>query len=395
MKFFLILGLIFASLFAQASEINVTLNFNNLLLTSQDSGAALIDLTKEIAKQSPKTDITGLRIRSVSINGKPQFLGATLILLVAGQAIDSITLESADKQPALLKTEIPNTPTPWILGLRGQMSFQQITLTLDKQTSNEPLKPITVEPPPAPPAPTDPNLPNPPLPTTSVTGDFAAGERVIAVSSTSGVIDYANIVSFEANNTYTINYLGGTYGGWGRSQLAKITGCNGKLCVSQTLYRHNESIMVIGLLPGDRFVLEKTFTRERFVLGKNDLMASIKPGVPVQTPHGRLGIGQKVLYVGQDNSVTAAEVSRITSEKNIDIKINGHLLNITSPQALAVTNGCTANGFCIGDIVYASSSDGQDYQVTVAGIQSNDFIVVYFEGKDGMVGNWPTDSLSK
>lgn len=374
-----------------AAESTVTLNFKNITLTSQDSGAAMIDLTNEIRKQSPQTNISGLRIKSAVITGQPSFLGATVVLLVSGQAIDSQTADSS-VQTLNLSTNLPNTPAPWVLAVRGQMSLQQVKLTLDAQLSDAPLQssPVTQQPNPTDSQPTAPVSKSP----------FAVGEKVIAVSSSSGIIDYVTFAGADGNGFYTVTYQGTNYDGWSLDQLAKTSGCSANICVGKHVNYRGQDLTVIGLLSNGDFVMDNSFKEEKTVLTKEDLAsADSLPGVviptPMPAPRSRFHVGENIYYVDNGNRVASVTVNRIRSDGSVDIEMNDRLYTIKNTAQLGQKRACAGNSFCTGDQVTAISRDGRGYRATIMGVQSDRMVIVSFAGQNGLVGNWPVSYLRR
>jgi hypothetical protein len=410
---------------ALAAESVITLNFKSPMLTSQESGAAMVDLSGEIKKQSAATKLAGQRIKSVEVDGQASFMGATVMLLISNQAVDSQSVDAGTTAPIILNSSYPRSPGAWALGIRGQMTLTQIKITIDDEDLKAPILPLdplvrndpnaqggsggqaTIDNGPAvvvvPTAPVQPGQ-------QSVNSDFDIGETVIAVSSTSGLIDYVTIVS-DDGGSYTISYDGRDIPEWTRNQLAKTTGCNADLCVGATMNRLGDNLTIVGLLTGDNFVVQKS-NQKYLVVNRSNLAiqparptpARPAPAQPVPPPprpagptrSGRYQVGQKAYLVLDAQHVYTTTINAIRPNGSVDLLMqDGTSRNITRSDQIAVIYGCAADGTCVGDQIQTVAGNGRYYSGRVVGIQSNDFAVLTLQGLSGLVGYWPIQSLEK
>lgn len=403
---------------ARAAETAITLNFNRVMVSSTEKSAAMIDLTGEIKRQSPATKLAGQRIKSVEVDGEASFLGATVILMVSGQAVDSMSEEAGAQEAMILKSAFPKTPGPWMLGIRGQFALQRVVITIDNDDTSAPAVPLdpmvrndvntqvasenqaVIDNGPAVVFPATPAQPG----QQSVNADFAPGESLIAVSDGSGLIDYVIFVGQDGPDSYTVDYEGSYIPTWSRKQLAKTSGCSGDLCVGTKMNRLGDNITIVGLLPGDRFVVQKS--NEKFLvvnrvnLAAKPTPAAALPAAPVKpaTPYrvGRYQTGQKAYYVPSAQNVVATTIQGIQPNGSVDLKLpNGTVRNVSRSEQIAVIYGCNRDGFCVGDQVQTVSGNGRLYYGRIVAIQSNDFAVLTLQGMNGLVGFWPFQSLEK
>ncbi len=218
------------SIFAAASiamaEQSVTLNFSNLNLSSQENSAAQLDISKELQKQAPNTNVAGQRLKSIKLTGSSSGLGATLILLASGKAVDSQTIQS-ENADSVLASNVGITPGPWALAVRGQIFVQQIIVTLDTQGTtsddfnfnNSKLvqKAIPVEQP----------------------GEFSSGQPVLYVSN-DGKIFAGTVNGFYPDGSVGVVIQGRQSKVIDHSQIAIRSGCSssreiGDFCVGDSV----------------------------------------------------------------------------------------------------------------------------------------------------------------
>ena len=430
MKTFIFAATFLASLLvaenvAFAAESTITLNFKSVMLTSQENGAAMIDLSGEIKKQAASTKLAGQRIKSVEVDGQASFLGATVILLISNQAVDSMSVDAGTTTPLILNSAYPRSPGAWALGIRGQMSVSQIKITIDDEDTKAPIVPLD------PLVRNDPNTQTgsgsqttidngpavvvvPTTPTTdqqTVNQDLLPGETVIAVSSSSGMIDYVTIVS-DDGGSYTVDYGGREIPEWTRDQLAKTTGCNGDLCVGNVLNRLGDTLTIVGILPGDKFVMQKS-NQKYLVVNRSNLAATpprpttpatpapVKPAPPAPRPAGptrvgRYQVGQRAYLVLDAQHVYSATINAIRPNGSVDLAMaDGSSRNVTRADQIAVISGCNSDGLCVGDQIQTVAGNGRYYSGRIIGMQSNDYAVLSIQGMNGMVGYWPFQSLEK
>lgn len=130
----IILLFLFVAQVSRAENTVVTLNFKNTSLSSQENQAAVVDLQQEIRRQSSGTNLNGLRLSQVQVIGSSAVLGATVALVIADEALDSQTIESAVSQTVSLQSDVGNTQGSWLLGIRGQLNLEKVVLTLDSSS---------------------------------------------------------------------------------------------------------------------------------------------------------------------------------------------------------------------------------------------------------------------
>jgi hypothetical protein len=226
------------------------------------------------------------------------------------------------------------------------------------------------------------------------------GEKVIAVSSSSGIIDYVTFAGADGNGFYTVTYQGTNYDGWSLDQLAKTSGCSANICVGKHVNYRGQDLTVIGLLSNGDFVMDNSFKEEKTVLTKEDLTsADSLPGVviptPMPAPRSRFHVGENIYYVDNGNRVASVTVNRIRSDGSVDIEMNDRLYTIKNTAQLGQKRACAGNSFCTGDQVTAISRDGRGYRATIMGVQSDRMVIVSFAGQNGLVGNWPVSYLRR
>lgn len=382
-------SLFFATLltaaFASAAT-TVTLPARRVAMPADGATPAMINLSTELAKQNVGTTDQSGRLLQIDVKLKAGPTGATVALLIGGAAVDSATTEDDREITLILGADSEVTPAPWIIAVRGEVQITELRVTVDGG------KPSTsTEPPPV-----DPGVATGPPVDITPGGDLVPGQRVIAVSRSSGTIEEVLIVRRDQDGTYTVSFREMEYPGFGRSQLAVMEGCDASFCVGERVVLRGGSKQthrLWGRLPGGGWVLLRESDDARSTVASSSLLTrpSANPEPPARQE--RLYPGLKLYYIGQDNLAVDAMIVEVNGPRPI-IRMRGQNWSLPDATRLAVPEGC-AGSFCVGQTVRTKDRQGRPYQGVIVAIQNSRLIAIRFAGSSQIVGNWPVSSLSR
>jgi hypothetical protein len=385
------------STFTALAATTVNVAPRKLAIAGDGLRPAQFDFSAELKKTNIGVTNETARLISVDLKIKAQYTGATIALLVAGVAVDSFTVEDDQVVSFSLKSDSTMTTHPWAIAVRGTAQILEMQVTVDAANgADQPVLPTT---------PTQPVQPQPtPAPTPTPLADLQVGQVVIAVSRTSGRIEPVQITSIEADGTYSVQFDGQIYPNWSRDQLATVSGCSKEFCIGTAVqwsgWSKTNDLRIIGLLVGDRLVLESRSADERMVAAITEVKKpTFVTPKPQPSPKNRLrfSVGQLAYYVQENHRVNPARVLSV-DEKSIIFKVEEtgeeYRSGIRSAR-MAQTTGCTSTNFCVGQQATTLDRGGKPRSVTIVGLQSEDFAVVQIDGSGIMVGNWPIEALRR
>lgn len=433
LKLFLLALLLPGAAFAAQT---VSLPAKRVAMNGDGQASAMWDLSAELRKLNIGKDKATGRLLQVDMKVKAGFTGATIGLMLGGVIVDSATVVDDNEATLNLGADSAITNPPWMLAVRGDVQFIEIRVTVDAAvdapTTPEPQqpkpeepqkpdpapggdKPPTTTPRPTPkpdpepsnPTPTPTPTPRPSNPPPIPAGDLSPGQEVVAVSESSGRIDYVRIVRRERNGTYTVSFGGAEYGDWLRSQLGVLKGCSGSFCVGQTVawkrWPQANDLKVVAILgtDGRSVVLESRSARDLAVANVKELS---KPGggtttrpptpAPVDRNPRNLRQGQFVDYVDGSNVVIPGQILAIDG-RIISVALDSRtdIIRVEgTSDRIAVLEGCSAR-VCTGQMAVTSDRGGRTYEVTVVGLQSDNLVVVRINRTGQQIGNWPVSAL--
>lgn len=385
-----VLALAFALSSEALASTVITLPGRNSQLGSSGELPVMMDLSKELSQKS----LSPQSLLQVEVIAKAGPTGAIYALMMSGIAVDSFTVLDDKEVSVVLKPDSDVTPTPWVLGVRGDVQIKEIRVTVGKADAPRETPPST--PPPAL-QPKDPPPPEPSLPPPAQTkplDDDLLGRRVIVVSRSSGTIDFVIVDQLHSDGTYTVLYQGLPYSGFRREQIAVLEGCVQGACVGQRIRIRGENALLLGLLPSGEFVVE-------WSQGSREIWRPEAEAPPAQAPKPdpeqrnawNVQRGQVVLYVFEDDSVARAQVLSVeTRGLRIRFWDTGEELTVPPGRNLARLNGCAGN-FCVGDPVLAADSVRAVHPAEVIAIQSPTHVVVRLWSGGWEIANWPIRAL--
>lgn len=385
MKAALFLGTFLLAAIASAAT-TVTLPARRVAMPADGASAAMINLSPELAKQNIGTTEQSGRLLQIDVKLKAGPTGATVALLIGGAAVDSATTEDDREITLVLGADSEVTPAPWILAVRGDVQITELRVSVDGG------KPSTsAEPPPV-----DPGVATGPPVDIRPGGDLTPGQRVIAVSRSSGTIEEVTVIRRDADGTYAVSYRGTEYPGFDRSQLAVMDGCDGSFCVGERVVLRGGSRQVHrlwGRLPSGGWVLLREGDDARSTVASSNLLA--RPSTTPEPPPRleRLYPGLKLYYVDQDNRAVDAMIVEVNGPRPI-IRMRGQNWSLPDTSRLAVPEGC-AGSFCVGQTVRTKDRQGRPFEGVIMGIQNARLVAIRFAGSSAIVGNWPVSSLSR
>lgn len=250
-------------------------------------------------------------------------------------------------------------------------------------------------------------LPQPkPLPPPPPATLLEQGQLVIAISQTTGRNEQVEVLRREANGDYAVNFNGMEIGGWKRSQLAILRGCNQGFCVGETVrwnqWRATNDLKIAGILPSNKqIIVESVEANKRLVADLPGLSHAMNyRRLTPQFDQETSDIGEdwrrndSVYYVESTNNVHPARIIGIRGDRlHLELTDTASRIEIENgSMGLARTSGC-AQSICVNEVATTVDRRGNRHEVTVLAIQSTRFVVVQL--RNGMIiGNWPVSSLN-
>lgn len=395
-----------------------------------EGSAAMWDLSAELKKMGIGKDKATSRLVQIDLKLKAGFTGATVGLMLGGIVVDSDTVIDDTEATMTLGADSEITNAPWVLAVRGEVQFIEVRVTVDAAAdapANPEPAPRPEEPAPRPapapaPAPTpttpEPDVvlpdegpiptprPNPNGPPAPAATDLTPGQKLIAVSESSGTIDYVTLVRRERNGTYVVSFDGAEYGGWLRSQFAVLKGCAGPFCVGQAVswsgWSQARDLKVVGILGtnGKQVILESRAARTLVAARISELRKPVAtpPPAPRPAPVDRnprnLRRGQYVVVVSANNVSASARIVDVKDgavSVQMDQTGETQTFSATSDR-VAVLEGCSQRA-CTGQMARTYDRAGRPLEVTVVGLQSETLVVVRASRTGQLVGNWPVQAL--
>ncbi|MBX3034822.1 MAG: hypothetical protein KF865_12955 [Bdellovibrionaceae bacterium] len=449
-------------LLAEAALAATTVNLAPRPYAEAPEGRATsINLTTELRRQKIGGGADTARLVQVDLRVKTRAQGAMVALLLNGKAIDSRNIPPNSEQSITLNAATPPTAQPWVLGYRGGLQILDLSVTVDSAEDPRGAAPGTAREPAAeqippeepdtgaivPGAPADlpqssgpvpsitprepapggsggtGELPPPSSPNGVPADELFNGQRVIAVSRSSGRIDYVTVVRRDPRGTYTVFFEGQEYHAFERHQLAVAEGCAREICAGARVLRRDsgsQEFKVLGLLPQQAAVLEDP-RGQRFVLPTSELIPMGAPngrapgsqrpppqqgrggGRPQRpapndpSPEGgrRWQQGQVALLVDPSNRVFPVRVQGADQRGVAVTSMDGRWQQIIPDDGrIGVLEGC-AGGYCVGEVLTVVDSMGRVFQAEMIGVQNERMVILRLREIGVEVGNWPVGALRR